>query len=167
MKFGACYYPEHWEKEEWTAHIRLMKEAGFRTVRMADFAWRILEPREGEFDFSLFDEAIAMLGKEGIDTILCTPTAAPPKWLVNQYDVLQRNRYGIKENWGSRRECCANNPDYRKKSAEIVRRMAEHFRDNPYVVAWQIDNEFGCHDSARCYCENCRKSFGGWLSDKY
>lgn len=167
MKFGVCYYPEHWKKSEWSEHIRLMKEAGFNTVRMADFAWRLLEPREGEYDFSLFDEAIAQLGAAGIDVILCTPTAAPPKWLVNQYDVLQRNRYGIRENWGSRRECCANNPVYQMKSATIVEKMVQHYKDNPHVAGWQIDNEFGCHDSAKCYCEHCRRAFAGWLEKKY
>ena len=32
-------------------------------VRLAEFAWHIIEPREGTFDFDLFDRAIDMLGK--------------------------------------------------------------------------------------------------------
>lgn len=167
MIFGACYYPEHWERSQWAEHGRLMREAGFNTVRMGDFAWSILEPEEGRFDFSLLDDAIELLAGEGIRTILCTPTAAPPKWLVNKYDILQRDRYGHKENWGARREGCANNEDYRRKSVIIAGKMAEHFGNNPHVIAWQIDNEFGCHNSARCYCENCRQAFGRWLKNRY
>ena len=45
--------------------------------------------------------------------------------------------------------------------------MAEHYKDNPNVIAWQIDNEFGCHGSTRCYCEHCRKAFAKWLEERY
>ena len=167
MIYGACYYPEHWDRSEWENHARLMKEAGFNTVRMADFAWKVMEPREGEFDFSLFDDAIELLAKYGIKTILCTPTAGPPKWVVNKYDILQRDRYGRAVGWGSRREGCANSGDYRRLSVRIAGEMAKHFASNENVIAWQIDNEFGCHASTHCYCESCRRAFGGWLEKKY
>lgn len=167
MIFGACYYPEHWDRSEWANHARLMKEAGFNTVRMGDFAWGVMEREEGKFDFSLFDDAIDTLAKEGIKVVMCTPTAGPPKWLVNRYDILQRDRYGHKENWGSRREGCANSREYRERSVIIAEEMAKHFAGNPNVIAWQIDNEFGCHGSTLCYCEHCRQAFGEWLRKKY
>ena len=167
MIFGVDYYPEHWEREEWENQARLMQEGGFNTVRMGEFGWKLFEEEEGKFDFSLLDDAIAVLARYGIKTILGTPTAAPPKWLVNKYDILQRDKYGRKEGWGSRRESCANNPDYIEKSKIIVEKMAEHFGDNENVIAWQIDNEFGCHASTRCYCEHCRQKFGKWLEKKY
>lgn len=167
MIFGACYYPEHWERDEWSHHARLMREAGFNTIRTGDFAWGLMEPEEDKFDFSFLDDAINVFANEGIKVILCTPTAGPPKWLVNKYDVLQRDRYGRRENWGSRREGCANSVDYRRRSVIIAEEMAKHFADNPNVVGWQIDNEFGCHSSTRCYCENCRRAFSRWLKKKY
>ncbi|MCC8161545.1 MAG: beta-galactosidase [Oscillospiraceae bacterium] len=167
MIFGVDYYPEHWDKDEWENQARLMREGGFNTVRMGEFAWKLFEKEEGKFDFSFLDKAIEVLSKEGIKVILGTPTAAPPKWLVNKYDVLQRDKYGRKKGWGARRECCANNPDYIAKSEIIVTEMIKHYKDNPNVIAWQIDNEFGCHASTRCYCEHCRKKFGEWLEEKY
>lgn len=167
MIFGACYYPEHWDRSEWANHASLMKEVGFNTVRMGDFAWGVMEREEGKFDFSLFDDAIDTLAKEGIKVVMCTPTAGPPKWLVNKYDILQRDRYGHKENWGSRREGCANSREYRERSVIIAEEMAKHFAGNPNVIAWQIDNEFGCHGSTLCYCEHCRQAFGEWLRKKY
>lgn len=167
MIFGVDYYPEHWDRAEWEEQARLMREGGFNTVRMGEFAWGLFEKNEGKFDFSLLDEAIEVLAKEGIKVILGTPTAAPPKWLVNKYDIVQRDKYGRKKEWGARREGCGNNPDYIKLSERIVREMARHYKDNPNVTAWQIDNEFGCHGSARCYCEHCRRAFGRWLSEKY
>lgn len=167
MIFGVDYYPEHWDRSEWEEQAQLMREGNFNTVRMGEFAWHLFEKKEGEFDFSLLDEAIELLAKHGIKTILGTPTAAPPKWLVNKYDVLQRDRYGRIRAWGSRRACCANSPEYRERSRIIVEKMAEHYSDNPNVIGWQIDNEFGCHSSTRCYCENCRREFGRWLSERY
>ncbi len=167
MIFGVDYYPEHWDKAEWEKQARLMREGGFNTVRMGEFAWALFEKEEGKFDFSLLDDAIDVLSKENIKVILGTPTAAPPKWLINKYDILQRDKYGRTKGWGARRACCANNPYYIVKSKIIIEEMIKHYKNNTNVIAWQIDNEFGCHKSTMCYCEHCRKAFGIWLSEKY
>lgn len=167
MIYGVDYYPEHWDRSEWEHQAELMKEGGFNTVRMGEFDWKLFEKKEGEFDFSILDDAIEVLAAQGIKVILGTPTAAPPKWLADRYDVLQRDRYGRVRAWGSRRECCANSRDFIEKSAIIVKRMVKHFAGNKNVIGWQIDNEFGCHASTRCYCENCRRAFGKWLKKRY
>ncbi len=167
MIFGVDYYPEHWDRSEWEHQAALMKEGGFNTVRMGEFGWKLFEKREGEFDFSLLDDAIEILAKYDIKVILGAPTAAPPKWLANKYDILQRDKYGRARGWGARRECCANSPDYTEKSKIIVEEMAKHYKDNKNVIAWQIDNEFGCHNSTRCYCGHCRRAFAKWLEEKY
>lgn len=53
------------------------------------FVWALLEPRKGMFDFAWLDEAIAVLGRHGIFTVLGTPTATPPKWLMDRHtDIL-------------------------------------------------------------------------------
>jgi beta-galactosidase len=67
-----------------------MAAAGFNAVRLAEFAWHIIEPHEGTFDFDLFDRAIDVLGKAGIKTIMCTPTATPPRWLTARYPEVLR-----------------------------------------------------------------------------
>src|SRR5262249_2562176 len=82
--FGVAYYPEHWTEKEWAEDALRMQECGVNTVRMAEFAWAIMEPVPGTYDFSLFDKAIALLGRHGIKTILGTPTATPPKWLTQE-----------------------------------------------------------------------------------
>ncbi len=53
LRIGCAYYPEQWPEANWVEDIRLMKEAGFNTVRLGDFAWSAIEPKEGEFDFHL------------------------------------------------------------------------------------------------------------------
>ncbi len=167
MFFGVDYYPEHWEKDDWKKHIALMKEAHFNVVRIGEFAWGRLEPAENHFDFSWLDEAVDLFHKAGISVILGTPTAAPPKWLADKYDIYERDRYGRRRGFGSRRECCANHPDYIRRSQIITETLAEHYGNHPAVAAWQIDNEFGCHDSTRCYCEHCQRAFSAWLKKKY
>lgn len=167
MIFGVDYYPEHWDKSEWKNHIELMRKGNFNTVRIAEFAWSRIEAEEGVFDFSWLDEIIELLAKSEIKVILGTPTATPPKWLVNKYDIFLRDKYGRARGFGSRREYCSNNEFYIEKSRIIVEKMAERYGKNPNVKGWQIDNEFGCHGSVLCYCEHCKKEFSNWLEEKH
>ena len=44
------------------------------------------------------------LGEAGLKVVLGTPTATPPKWLVDRYsDILQRDGQGRVRGFGSRR----------------------------------------------------------------
>ena len=53
-----------------------MKEMGIQVVRMAEFAWQKIEPRKNEFDFEWLDEAIELMGKYEIYTVLGTPAGS-------------------------------------------------------------------------------------------
>jgi len=164
MHYGADYYPEHWPEERWEEDARLMQAAGLNVVRMAEFAWTRMEPSEGAFNFGWLDRAIALLGRHGIRTVLGTPTAAPPAWIMAAHpDATLIREDGRPVTYGSRRNYCPNNADYRRHSARIVTAMAEHYSGNPLVIGWQIDNEFG----GRCYCPVCQAAFQRWLQDRY
>lgn len=168
MIFGACYYPEHWPEERWETDARMMREAGFNMVRVAEFAWSKFERREGEYDFSWLDRSLELLSKHGIQVTLGTPSATPPKWLMDKHpDIYMKDYDGRVKGFGNRRHYCYNNETYHAYVANIVERMAVHFADNPAVAAWQIDNEYGCNDTTRCYCDNCRRAFQAWLKEKY
>jgi beta-galactosidase len=82
FRFGVDYYPEHWPEERWQIDALLMQEAGINVVRLAEFAWSKMEPENGRFDFDWLDRIIALLGEHGIQTILGTPTASAPPWLM-------------------------------------------------------------------------------------
>jgi len=167
FRFGVCYYPEQWPESYWEEDARRMQECGVNTVRLGEFGWALMEPREGHYDFSLFDRAIETLGRHGIKTILGTPTAAPPKWLTHKYpEVLDASETGRPVNDQSRRQYCYNSPVYRRFSREIVEALARHYRDNTNIIGWQIDNEMNC-ENPECFSDSCRAAFRTWLREKY
>ncbi|HEX2980302.1 MAG TPA: beta-galactosidase, partial [Anaerolineaceae bacterium] len=49
----------------------------------------------------------------------------------------------------------------------IVLALGERYGQHPAVAGWQIDNEFGCHDTTRCYCDACALAFRHWLQARY
>jgi beta-galactosidase len=167
FRFGVCYYPEQWPESYWEEDARRMEESGVNTVRMGEFGWALMEPREGHYDFSLFDRAIETLGRHGIKTIFGTPTAAPPKWLTHKYpEVLDVFETGRPANDQSRRQYCYNSPNYRQLSRKIVEALAQHYRDNTNIIGWQIDNEMN-NENPDCFSESCRAAFRTWLRQKY
>ncbi|MGN0793107.1 MAG: beta-galactosidase [Aristaeellaceae bacterium] len=166
--FGVDYYPEHWEASRWTRDVEMMKEMGVGIVRMGEFSWAMLEPREGEFHFEVLDEAIRILGEAGIDVILGTPTAAPPAWIIERNPEIQPTDWrGQQRFFGGRHHDCQSNPVYREHIRRYVTAFAAHFADNPRVVGWQVDNELGNSHGDLCYCESCEKRFRLWLRERY
>src|SRR5437867_316405 len=165
--FGVAYYPEQWAESDWEPDARQMRECGVNAVRMGEFGWALMEPSEGQYDFALFDRAIATMARHGIKTILGTPTAAPPKWLTRKYpEVLHVFESGQRADDQSRRQYCYKSAVYRRFSRGIVEALAQHYRDNPNVVGWQIDNEFN-NENRECFSDSCRLAFRKWLHEKY
>ena len=58
QRLGVCYYPEHWPESRWAEDARGMVEIGLQLVRMGEFAWSRLEPRDGHYDFDWLRRAI-------------------------------------------------------------------------------------------------------------
>ena len=165
--FGADYYPEQWPEDYWERDAQRMQECGVNVVRMGEFAWSVFEPEQGRYNFDLFDRTIALLAKYGIKTILGTPTATPPKWLTQIYpDVLLVFANGRAANDQSHRHYCYNSQTYRQLSKKIVEALVSHYKDNPNIIGWQIDNEFNC-ENPECYSDACRAAFREWLKAKY
>jgi beta-galactosidase len=167
FRFGVCYYPEQWPESYWEDDARRMQECGVNTVRMGEFGWALMEPREGHYDFSLFDRAMETLARHGIKTIFGTPTATPPKWLTHEYpEVLGVPESGRPVNDQSRRQYCYNSQIYRRFSRKIVEALARHYRDSTNIIGWQIDNEMN-NENPECFSESCAIAFRNWLREKY
>jgi beta-galactosidase GanA len=167
FRLGVCYYPEHWPESLWEDDFRRMRELGFSIVRVAEFAWSIFEPQEGVFSFELFDRALDLAHKHGLKVIVGTPTATPPAWLTHKYpEVLNVTQDGVTLHHGLRRHYNYSSQKYRELSAIITRQMAEHYKNHPAVIGWQIDNEFNCEIS-EFYAPADHDAFRAWLQQKY
>lgn len=168
MRVGVPYYPEHWPRDRWQRDATLMKEAGVRLVRLGEFAWSRIEPRPGEYTVEWIREAIDLFQKNGIEVILCTPTPTYPPWLHGKYpDIHQVRANGRVVEYGQRQDACKNHPGYRRAAMKVTEYVARELGGHPNVVAWQTDNEFGCHGTARCYCSYCEREFQEWLSRRF
>ncbi|MBR5871033.1 MAG: beta-galactosidase [Clostridia bacterium] len=163
---GAAYYPEDWPETEIAYDIQKMKEAGITVARIGEFAWKKMEPLPGQYDFAWLHRVVDALAENGIAAVMGTPTATPPKWLLNLYpDVVTVNAQGIRTSHGGRRHCCSNNAHYRDYSARIVEAMAKEFGNDENIIGWQIDNEIYAWDG--CCCPNCIGGFHEYLREKY
>jgi beta-galactosidase len=167
FRFGVCYYPEQWPESLWEEDARRMQECGVNTVRLGEFGWALMEPREGHYDFSLFDRAIETLGRQGIKTIFGTPTATPPKWLTHKYpEVLGVSASAQRVDDQSRRQYNYNSSLYRRLSQKIVEALAQHYRNNTNIIGWQIDNEMN-NENPEDFSDSTRAAFRVWLRKKY
>jgi beta-galactosidase len=165
--FGVAYYPELCPESYWERDAARMKECGVNVARVGEFAWSLMEPEDGKFDFSLFDRAIGVLSRQGIKIVFGTPTATPPKWLTSAHpDTLHGFPTGQLSNDQTRRHVCYNSETYRRYSRRIVEELARHYADNPNIIGWQIDNELN-NENRECYSPSCRAAFRAWLKAKY
>jgi beta-galactosidase len=165
---GVCYYPEHWDESRWETDARRMREMGISFVRIGEFAWSRLEPRRGEFDFSWLDRAMDVLAKAGLKIVLGTPTATPPKWLVDECpDIIPYDEQGRPRGFGSRRHYTFSSQTWWRESKRIVEIVAERYGKHPGLVGWQTDNEYGCHDTTLSWGAEDLKSFKRWLRLRY
>lgn len=165
IQTGVYYYPEHWNEEEWERDFKRMHELGFEFTHMAEFAWAMIEPEEGVYDFAWLDKAIALADKYDLKVILGTPTAAPPVWLVRKYpEVLIQNESGVRLDHGARQHASFSSPLYRKLSYRVVEELAKHYGHDSRVIGWQIDNEPAVQFD---YSQVAELQFRTFLKDKY
>ena len=133
-------------------------------VRVGEFAWSRLEPSEGQYDLEWLDHAITAASKHGIYTVVGTPTAAPPAWLTQKYpETLFIDENGKRAEHGNREQFNFTNAKYREFCRKIAEQMAKRFGHNPYVLGWQIDNEY----ASVSFDPETRKQFQQWLKARY
>ena len=165
---GVCYYPEHWPEEQWADDARRMAGLGLTWVRIGEFAWSRLEPSPGDLRLDWLDRAIATLGNAGLRVVLGTPTATPPRWVLDKHpDMLAHDAQGRPRGFGSRRHYCFSHRGYLDECRRITRILAQRYGRNPHVGAWQTDNEYGCHDTVLSYSPAARAAFRDWLAQRY
>ncbi|ROV93162.1 hypothetical protein VMCG_08688 [Cytospora schulzeri] len=168
LHLAVDYYPSQWPESTWEPDIVAMRDVNISYVRINEFDWTILEPIEGTYDFSVLDKTLQLLGQYGLKAIIGTPTASPPNWLMENYpSVMFVDITNATYTFGSRRFYSFSSFDYRELSRNITQVLAQRYGDNPNVVGWQLDNEFGCHNTVRTYDQDAITRFRAWLQQKY
>lgn len=164
LLLGAAWYPEQWPEPRWNADLDLMQKAHIHLVRIGEFSWSRLEPQEGKYDIDWMERAIDLAGKHGIYAVIGTPTCAPPAWLTQKYpETLRISETGQRAAHGERGQFNFANDKYRELARKIDEQLARRFAHNPYVIAWQIDNEY----SFVSFDSNTRAQFQDWLKVRY
>jgi beta-galactosidase len=147
--YGAAYYHEYMPYDRLDQDVALMKDAGLNVVRMGESTWSLWEPEDGRFDYAWMDRIVDAMGKAGIKVILGTPTYSIPAWMARQHpEILAVYPDGRKNSYGMRQNMDTDSPAYRFYAERLIRHIVAHYKDNPTVIGWQLDNETSSYDAA-------------------
>jgi beta-galactosidase len=165
MKIGVYYYPEQWPRHQWERDLDRIAEMGMQIIHLAEFAWFELEPSPTDIRLDWLSECVDLARQRNLQTILCTPTAAPPIWLSDRYpDSLPVDQHGQRGRFGGRRHYTPTSQDLHECAWRIVSALGERFGHDKSVIGWQIDNEYsGAFDQSK----QTHIAFRKWLRTKY
>jgi beta-galactosidase len=163
--YGAAYYQEYMPYERLDQDVQLMQQAGLTVVRIGESSWGLWEPADGRFEYAWMDRVVEKMSKAGIKVIMGTPTYSIPAWLYKKHpEILVRTLDGRTSSYGIRQNVDLENPTYRFYCERVIRKIAEHYKDNPAVIGYQIDNET---DSAGASNPDVQVGFVNYLHEKF
>lgn len=162
---GVYYYPEHWDESQWDRDLAKIRELGFDFVHYGEFAWAMLEPSQGVYDFAWMDRAVALADKHGLKVVMCTSIATPPVWLTRKYpEITIQREDGTRWDHGARQHPSVSNTFFRMYALKLVEKTAEHYGKDPRIIGWQLDNE---PRVVLDYGEDAQNRFREWLKKRY
>ena len=162
---GTCYQPVDRSPEQVKRDIALMKQAGFKVVRMGDLSWDYFEPAEGRFDFETFDWIMDEMHAAGIKVILDIPGQPAPIWLHHKYpgvDIVTQQ--GTRLHAAERYMDNISDPDYKRLVARLADTLTRRYAEHPALLAIGFDNEIG--NGFMSYSQADRERFVDWLKKK-
>src|SRR5579872_3179280 len=140
--YGVAYYPEYMPYERLDKDVALMQQAGLSVVRVGESGWGLWEPEDGRFEYAWMDRVVEKMSKAGIRVILGTPTYSIPAWMNKEHPEIVVTRLDGKTiGYGMRQNTDLLNPTFRFYCERVIRKILEHYKGNPTVIGFQIDNE--------------------------
>ncbi len=168
--YGAAYYNEYMPADlqpgRLDRDIALMKDAGITVVRMGESTWSLWEPADGHFEYAWMDRVVEAMDKAGIKVIMGTPTYSMPTWMARAHpEFYARPLGGGQLSYGMRQNMDTDNPKFRFYAERVITNMVTHYKDNPAVIGWQIDNETGSNGASNPdvfagFVEHLKRKFG-------
>lgn len=163
--YGAAYYSEYLPYERLEKDVQLMQQAGINVVRMGESSWGLWEPEDGRFEYAWMDRVIDRMQKAGIKVIMGTPTYSVPAWMYKEHPEIFITRFGGQTiTYGLRQNTDLANPTYRSYCERIIRKLLEHYKTNPTIIGWQIDNETSSGGAAN---PDVQAGFVKYLQNKF
>ncbi len=101
-----------------------LDELGLRRFRLSAY-WSLLETQPGQWDFQALDRDIAAIAQRQGRVILAVGEKLP-RW---------------PECWGPAWWKALPRAKQRQATLSYIETVVRHYRDNPTVVAWQVENE--------------------------
>jgi len=163
--YGAAYYSEYMPYDRLEQDVALMQKAGISVVRMGESSWGLWEPQDGHFEYAWMDRVVDRMQKAGIKVIMGTPTYSIPAWMYKEHpEIVITNLEGKTITYGLRQNVDLLDPTYRFYCQRVIRKLVEHYKGNPTVIGWQIDNETSAdevanHDVQAGFVEYLQKKF--------
>jgi len=168
--YGAAYYNEYMPADlqpgRLEKDVALMKDAGINVVRMGESTWSLWEPEDGHFEYAWMDRIVDAMGKAGIKVIMGTPTYSIPTWMAHAHpEVLARYQdAAASTTYGYRQNMDTDNSVYRNYAKRLIINLVSHYRDNPTVIGWQLDNETSSYGA---FNQDVFDGFVGHLKQKF
>jgi beta-galactosidase len=163
--YGAAFYEEYMPEDRLDKDVQLMQQAGISVVRVGESTWSLWEPRDGQFEFAWMDRIVERLARAHVRVIMGTPTYSIPPWMFKEHpEILVTRQDGQKATYGIRQNMDVTNPDFLRYAERVIRKIAEHYRDNRAIIGYQIDNETTSYGTAGA---NVQAGFVRYLQEKF
>lgn len=163
---GANYHPHDWPKERWPEDIRLMKEAGFTTVRLGHLCWDSYEPANGIYTFEWFDQVMDLFYQANIGVILDISMRPAPNWVHKLCPgAVICSKSGAPQASLRRYMEDVDDTEYQYYALRFAKVLVERYKNHPALFAFGLCNELG--DGYLSHSEYARKRFADWLQKKY
>ena len=137
--------------------------------------WELIEPKEGEFDFTLVDSIITAARQYHIKLVFLwfgtwknSMSCYVPLWIKTNEERFPRARM---KNGRAEEILTAFNKSNRNADAFAFSHLMKHIRQfdqkEQTVVLVQVENEIGMIPTARDYCKEADKAFNSPVPDEF
>ncbi len=179
MNFGVQYYRAPFpERHYWQDDLRRIKASGFNTVQLW-ISWGWVEAEPGKFDYSDYDELIALAKEAGFQVILSPIGEIQPNWverllpesaMVDNFGRRVISSARAEHHFGITPGGCTDHPEIQKHMKRFIQETGRRYAGLTHLAGWDIWNELRWNiqaDGLVCYCSHTQEAFREFLKKRY
>lgn len=182
MQYGTQYYrPPFPSSSCFKRDMENMQKLGFNHIKLWA-VWNWIERTPGKFDYQELDLLVDMAKEHGLAVVINTIPEGAPYWTnTGDPDDLYKTADGQAVEYGGPANLpsggwpglCMDNSQFAALVARFIEETANHFKDEPAVLAIDVWNEphlepmYDYRSNMLCYCKHSKAAFIRWLKDKY